>query len=92
MTSDTTSKRRQRMAREPKPDTITPKAPSRLDQLQNLLTRELGASIAEMMDATGWQAHSIRGAMAGTLKKKRGLVISSDKVEGLRRYRASLPS
>lgn len=69
----------------------SPKPPSRLDQLQPLLARDDGASIAEMTSATGWQPHSVRGAMAGALKK-RALVITSDKLDGLRRYRASTPS
>ncbi|QZH75497.1 MAG: DUF3489 domain-containing protein [Erythrobacter sp.] len=64
-----------------------PKAPSRLDQLQALLTRETGATIAEMVAATGWQQHSVRGAMAGALKK-RGLTITSEKLDGTRRYHA----
>jgi hypothetical protein len=45
-----------------------------------------------MVEATGWQQHSVRGAMAGTLKKKRGLAITSEKVEGVRRYHASKPA
>lgn len=68
-----------------------PKAPARLDQLQDLLTRPNGANIAEMMEATGWQQHSVRGAIAGALKK-RGLRITSEKVDGLRRYRAEQPA
>jgi len=39
------------------------------------------------MAATGWQQHSVRGAMAGALRK-RGLIISSEKTDGVRRYRA----
>ena len=66
-------------------------APSRLDQLLALLTRADGASIAEMTEATGWQKHSVRGAMAGALKK-RGLVITSDKSSGTRRYNAECPA
>ncbi len=61
------------------------KQPTRLDQLQGLLCRPDGASIAEMTKATGWQAHSVRGAMAGALKK-RGLTITSQKIEDVRRY------
>jgi hypothetical protein len=38
------------------------------------------------MKATGWQQHSVRGALAGALKK-RGHTINSDKVDGVRRYR-----
>jgi len=68
-----------------------PAKPSRLDQLQTLLTGNGGASIAEMTEATGWQAHSVRGAMAGALRK-RGLAITSAKVDGVRRYHASMPA
>lgn len=68
-------------------NTLAPKAPSRLDQLQALLTRENGATIAEMVAATGWQQHSVRGAMAGALKK-RGLTMTSEKLDGTRHYRA----
>jgi hypothetical protein len=62
------------------------KQPTRLDQLEQLLKRPKGASIDQMCKATGWQSHSIRGAMAGALKK-RGHAITSEKVEGMRRYR-----
>ena len=93
MTDTTAPKRKRRMAREPKASAPAPatKAPSRLDQLQQLLLRDAGASIAEMVEATGWQQHSVRGAMAGVLKK-RGLAITSDKADGVRRYRASQPA
>ena len=68
--------------------TKTPKAtaPSKLDTIEKLLRRKQGASIDEMVKATGWQQHSVRGAMAGSLKK-RGLAITSEKAEGIRRYR-----
>lgn len=69
--------------------TLAPKSPTRLDQLQFLLTRNGGATIAEMVEATGWQQHSVRGAMAGALKK-RGLTIISEKVDETRRYRAEI--
>lgn len=66
-----------------------PTASSRLDQLHALLTRPEGATIAEMVEITQWQQHSVRGAMAGALKK-RGLTITSVKTEGVRRYRAKV--
>jgi len=50
--------------------------------LIELLNRRDGATIAEAMKATGWQPHSLRGAISGTLKKKFGLAVVSDKVEG----------
>lgn len=68
-------------------DTTNTRAPSKLDQLAKLLARKNGATITEMMQATGWQQHSVRGALAGSLKK-RGLIIVSEKIDGNRRYRA----
>ncbi len=41
-----------------------------------------GASLDEIVTATGWQTHTVRGAIAGALKKKLGLTVTSDKVEG----------
>ena len=41
-----------------------------------------GATIEEIMAATGWQSHTVRGAMAGALKKKLGLEVISEKVDG----------
>jgi len=53
----------------------------------DLLRRSQGASIEEMMKATGWQAHSVRGVMSGALKKKLGLTITSAKEKRGRIYR-----
>jgi len=64
---------------------IEAKAPSRLAVIVEHLREETGASIAELCSATGWQAHSIRGAMAGALKRK-GHIITSSVVDGVRRY------
>lgn len=52
------------------------KPPSgKLGQIVDLMQRPEGATVQEMMDATGWQKHSARGAISGQLKKKRGYVI-----------------
>jgi len=57
-------------------------------QLLQLLNRPEGASIDEMTQATEWQQHSVRGFLAGTVKKKMGLALTSSKAEGdVRRYR-----
>jgi SLT domain-containing protein len=64
----------------------TTRAPSKLDRLVTILSREAGADMPAMIEATGWQAHSIRGAMAGALKKK-GQKISSEKLEERRVWR-----
>jgi Protein of unknown function (DUF3489) len=59
----------------------------KLGLLATLLKRPDGASVEEMMQATGWQAHSVRGAMLGGLKKKLGLTIKSEKTDTGRVYR-----
>ena len=50
--------------------------------LIELLRRAEGATLPQMTEATGWQVHTVRGAMAGALKKKLGLEISSEKQTG----------
>ena len=50
--------------------------------LIELLKRPEGATLAQMTEATNWQVHTIRGAMAGALKKKLGLDITSEKQTG----------
>ena len=55
---------------------------TKLASLISLLSRKDGATIADLMKATGWQAHSVRGAISGNLKKKLGLGVISEKVEG----------
>jgi hypothetical protein len=50
--------------------------------LIDLLKRKNGATLIEAMEVTGWQAHSVRGAISGTLKKKLGLTVTSKVVEG----------
>ena len=59
-----------------------PRAGSKLAILVALLSREEGATVEEMVGATGWQTHSVRGIMSGALVKKFGLRIVSEKVEG----------
>lgn len=60
--------------------------PSKLEQIVLMLARPDGASLADLAAATRWQAHSVRGALAGALKKK-GHVVVSEKIGGVRRYR-----
>ncbi len=53
-----------------------------------LLKSKRGASIAEMTEVTGWQSHSVRGFLAGSLRKRHGLEVTSEKRSGEdRRYR-----
>jgi hypothetical protein len=66
----------------PRPD---PKG--KLGTVIGMLRRPEGAQITELMAATGWQAHSVRGAISGAIKKKLGLIVTSDKTEAGRVYR-----
>ena len=63
-------------------------AESKSSRIAKLLTRPGGATIAEMMKMTGWQAHSVRGFLSGALKKRKGLPVSGQRDEGgVMRYR-----
>jgi len=53
--------------------------------LIGLLRRPEGATLGQMVDVTGWQSHTVRGTMAGALKKKLGLTIVSAKTTGAER-------
>lgn len=68
------------------PPPVTPAGKTRADSKQahliGMLKRPGGASIEEIAGAFGWQAHTVRGAVAGALKKKLGLAVSSEKVDG----------
>tara|TARA_B100001971_G_scaffold210955_1_gene237511 strand:- start:2310 stop:2828 length:519 start_codon:yes stop_codon:yes gene_type:complete len=76
---------------EPAPDTLsrpatapkprTPREGTKQATLIALLRESDGATIEEIMAATGWQSHTVRGAMSGALKKKLGLEVTSEKVE-----------
>jgi len=64
----------------PKPVAI--RAGTKQAEIIALIQRREGASIAEIVDATGWLAHSARGLISGGLKKKLGLPIRAEKIEG----------
>ena len=60
---------------------------TKAEKIIELLKRPDGATLAELMRATGWLAHSVRGFLSGTIRKKMGLtVISSKGAEGARSY------
>ncbi|MES2896051.1 MAG: DUF3489 domain-containing protein [Pseudomonadota bacterium] len=68
-------------------DPRTPKG--KIAILLALLRQPDGATIEAMMAATGWQAHSVRGAMSGSIKKALGIAVVSEKTEAGRVYRAA---
>ncbi len=64
------------------PKARTPREGTKQAKLITMLRAPGGATIDEISAATGWQSHTVRGAMAGALKKKLGLEVTSEKVEG----------
>ena len=75
-------------AAEPKSEGV--RAGSKTETILGLLRRAKGATLAEIMEASSWQAHSVRGFISGTLGKKMGLTVNSKKGEnGERTYSLS---
>ena len=56
-----------------------------------LLSRPSGTTVTAIMEATGWQAHSVRGFLAGVVRKKFGLTLQSEKTDGERVYHVIEP-
>jgi hypothetical protein len=54
---------------------------TKLSQLEGMLRRKEGATIAQIATTLDWLPHSVRGAISGSLKKKQGLTIASEKTE-----------
>src|SRR5882672_8914331 len=69
----------------PSPDT-------KQDRVVALLQQPGGAALDVLVNATGWQKHSVRGFLAGTVRKKLKLALISEKVDGIRTYRIETSS
>jgi len=70
----------------PEPQPVPKPMTGKIGAVVTLLRRPEGASLDALMDATGWQAHSVRGALSGAIKKQRGLNVTSEKTEEGRVY------
>ena len=71
-----------RKAAKPAPGKAKPRAESKGAKVQEMIRRAKGATLAEIMKAKGWQAHSVRGFISRTLTKKLGLKVESFRPEG----------
>jgi len=75
-------------ARSPK-KAIGARQGSKAAKVLDLLKRSGGTTLRELMKATGWQAHSVRGFLSGAVAKKMGLTVTSNKAKDAeRRYSA----
>ena len=71
----------------PKPANAAPTTSSKLATVIQMLEHPGGTTINDLSAATGWQTHSVRGLLSAKIKKKLGLKLTSEKVEGVRSYR-----
>lgn len=91
--SETANSKPSRRSSQPRATTVSGDAlhlaqMTKHDRVLTLLSRREGATIPELMKATNWLQHSVRGFLAGTVKKKLGFTLTSKKADGeLRRYR-----
>jgi hypothetical protein len=81
-------------AKAPQQGTIDPRGKkaepgSKQSRVIAMLQSPAGATIAVMMQATGWQQHSVRGFLAGVVRKRLKLKLGSNKVDGTRVYRVA---
>lgn len=84
------SKWPRKMARDPECEFVAaiPKRTSKSDLMVAMLSKAGGASLDELIAATGWLPHTTRAALTGLRKK--GNIFSSEKIDGVRRYRIDI--
>ena len=71
----------------PEPTARAQRPDSKLGIVIGMLRGTKGTTIEALSKATGWQTHSVRGAISGAIKNKLGLTVTSTKADGVRTYR-----
>lgn len=78
---------------QPKSTAKTASAPGgKLGVIVGMMRRPEGATVAQMSKATDWLPHSVRGALAGAVRKKHRLTVTSEKTDAGRVYRIAPPT
>lgn len=85
--SQTKTASRAKRSKTPPPAEVPPTKLRRADQMIAMMRAEGGATAHDLAAAVGWQVHSVRGFIAGTLKKRSDLVVATERVDGVTRYR-----
>ena len=84
-TKSAASSAKTKLSKAPSPRSA--KTPSKHDTLLKLLRQDKGTTLDALVKSSGWQRRSVRGFLAGTVRKKLKLPLVSEKVDGIRTYR-----
>jgi hypothetical protein len=60
--------------------------PTRSETMEALMRADGGATAKTLAEAVGWQVHSVRGFISGTLKKREDIIVMAERVDGVTRY------
>jgi hypothetical protein len=84
--SQTNTPARAKRSQQPIPPASPPIKVTRADMMIGMMRADGGATAQALAEAAGWQVHSVRGFIAGTLKKRSDLIVTATRSDGVTRY------